>query len=231
MIMAYLAAIDGTDASGKATQTALLASRLKKSGYNVLEVSYPDYDCPSSGPVKMYLEGKLGEHAEDTDAYAASVLFAVDRFASFRANWKKFYERGDYIILLNRYTTANAVHQLSKIDDNSEKDRFLDWLFDFEYRLLGIPAPDTVIYLEMPTEISLALLERRCSETGASKDIHELDKNHLQKSREAAIYACEKLGWNRIACGQNGAPLPIEEIHESVFKIFMSGLPQAMRKS
>ena len=224
--MAYLAAIDGTDASGKATQTALLASRLKKIGYNVLEISYPDYDCPSSGPVKMYLDGELGEHAGDTDAYAASVLFAVDRFASFRAKWKKFYERDDYIILLNRYTTANAVHQLSKIDDNAEKERFLDWLFDFEYCLLGIPAPDTVIYLEMPTEISLSLLEKRCRETGASKDIHELDRNHLQKSSEAAAYACEKLGWNRILCGRGGKPLPIEEINETVFRTFMDGLPK-----
>ena len=224
--MSYLVAIDGTDASGKATQTRLLAERLRSEGYRVLEVSYPDYDSPSSGPVKMYLEGKLGKNAEDTDAYAASVLFAVDRFASFRAGWKEQYESRDCVILLNRYTTANAVHQLSKIEGTEQKDKFLDWLFDFEYRLMGIPAPDTVIYLEMPTEISLSLLEKRCSDTGASKDIHELDKDHLFKSREAAIYACEKLGWNRITCGKDGSPLPMEEIHSMVYDVFKKNAPK-----
>lgn len=229
--MAYLVAIDGTDASGKATQTALLAERLRKMGIKVLEVSYPDYDSPSSGPVKMYLEGKLGNSADDTDAYAASVLFAVDRFASFRSGWKTQYDSEDYVILLNRYTTANAVHQLSKITDEQQKNDFLDWLFDFEYRLMGIPAPDTVIYLEMPTEISLALLEKRCNDTGAQKDIHELDSTHLFKSREAAIYACEKLGWNRITCGKDGKPLPIEDIHEKVYNIFMANAPDIFKKN
>ena len=91
--MAYLLAIDGTDASGKATQTKILSERLKDEGYKVYEASYPDYDCPSSGPVKMYLDGELGENANDINAYAASVLFAVDRFASFRSKWKKYFEK------------------------------------------------------------------------------------------------------------------------------------------
>ncbi len=227
---AYLIAIDGTDASGKATQTALLAQRLKAEGINVLEVSYPNYSSPSSGPVKMYLEGALGKKAEDTDAYAASVLFAVDRFASFRAEWKEVYERDDYVILLNRYTTANAVHQLSKIDDEAEKEKFIDWLFDFEYRLLGIPAPDLVIYLEMPTEISLSLLEKRCDDTGAAKDIHEEDKNHLFKSRQAAIYAATKLGWHRITCEKDGKPLDRKLIHDKIYKIFCDNMPKSFEK-
>ena len=227
---AYLIAIDGTDASGKATQTALLAQRLKDEGRKVLEVSYPNYNSPSSGPVKMYLEGALGKKANDTDAYAASVLFAVDRFASFRAEWKEFYERDDYVILLNRYTTANAVHQLSKIDDEAEREKFIDWLFDFEYRLLGIPAPDLVIYLEMPTEISLSLLEKRCDDTGAVKDIHEEDKNHLFKSRQAAIYAAEKLGWHRITCGKDGKPLDRKLIHDKIYEIFCDNMPKSFEK-
>ena len=180
--MAYLIALDGTDASGKATQTALLTRRLTQEGYPVLEVSYPDYDSPSSGPVKMYLSGQLGEHPEDTDAYAASVLFAVDRFASYRSKWQDFCRRPEGVVLLNRYTTSNAVHQLSKIEGDEEKDAFLNWLFDFEYRLMGIPAPDAVIYLDMPTDISLSLLEKRCRETQATKDIHEKDAGHLYRS-------------------------------------------------
>ena len=221
---AYVVAIDGTDASGKATQTALLAKRLVSEGYKVKEISYPDYDCPSSGPVKMYLDGMLGDSAEDTDAYCASVLFAVDRFASFRANWKKYYDDEEYVILLNRYTTANAVHQLSKIEDDAEKEKFLSWLFDFEYKLLKVPSPDTVIYLEMPTDITLSLLQKRCDDTGAKKDIHEKDPSHLYKSHDAAIYACEKLGWSRITCGENGVPFTREDIHEKVYAAFKKGL-------
>lgn len=228
--MAYLIAIDGTDASGKATQTAMLSKRLREEGYSVTEVSYPDYDSPSSGPVKMYLDGSLGKNADDTDAYAASVLFAVDRFASFRAKWKSEYEKKNSVILLNRYTTANAVHQLSKIEDDSEKERFLSWLFDFEYGLLGIPSPDAVIYLEMPTEITLSLLDGRCEDTGAKKDIHELDKAHLFKSHAAALYACEKLGWERITCGKDSSPLSREEIHGMVYDIFLKHLPKGFEK-
>ncbi|MBE6572224.1 MAG: thymidylate kinase [Ruminococcaceae bacterium] len=227
---AYLVAIDGTDASGKATQTALLAQHLRDMGKTVLEVSYPNYDSPSSGPVKMYLEGKLGKTAEDTDAYSASVLFAVDRFCSFRSEWKEFYDRDDCVILLNRYTTANAVHQLSKIDDEIEKEKFLSWLFDFEYGLMKIPSPDLVIYLEMPTEISVALLEKRCDDTGAVKDIHEEDKNHLTKSRNAAIFACEKLGWHRVSCAKDGNPRTREDIHNEIFEIFSENAPKNLAK-
>ncbi len=224
--MAFLVAIDGTDASGKATQSALLKEHLEKDGFSVVEISYPDYDSRSSGPVKMYLEGELGKDPSDTDAYCASVLFAVDRFASFRSKWKKDYDEDNKIILLNRYTTANAVHQLSKIDDEGEKEKFLSWLFDFEYRLLGIPSPDLVIYLEMPTDITLSLLDRRCSDTGAKKDIHELDPSHLYKSHAAAIYACEKLGWHRITCGKDSEPYTREHIHDMVYEAFTSCLPE-----
>jgi dTMP kinase len=172
----------------------------------------------------MYLDGMLGDNADDTDAYAASVLFAVDRFASFRANWKKYYDDSEYVILLNRYTTANAVHQLSKIDDEPEREKFLSWLFDCEYNLLGIPSPDTVIYLEMPTDITLSLLDKRCDDTGAKKDIHETDSSHLYKSHDAAIYACEKLSWDRICCGENGKPFSRQEIHEKVYEVFKKGM-------
>lgn len=228
--MAYLIAIDGTDASGKATQTSLLAQRLRSEGYRVTEISYPNYSSLSSGPVRMYLDGSLGKNAGDTDAYAASVLFAVDRFASFRSEWKTDWERNDTVILLNRYTTANAVHQLSKIDDEQEKENFLTWLFDFEYGLLGIPAPDAVIYLEMPTEITLSLLNKRCDDTGAAKDIHELDSEHLFKSHEAAVFACNRLGWNRITCGAEGKPYTREEIHEKIYEVFCNNLPEGFGK-
>lgn len=228
--MSYLVALDGTDASGKATQTELLQNRLIREGYSVQTVSFPDYDSPSSGPVKMYLSGKLGSDPSDTNAYAASVLFAVDRFASFRSEWRDFYQKPDSVILLNRYTTSNAVHQLSKIDSPKERDAFLSWLFDFEYRLMEIPKPDAVFYLEMPTDISLSLLEKRCEQTGAVKDIHEKDARHLYKSHEAALYACEKCGWDRIVCGKNGSPFSIEAIHEKVYAAFLAHRPPCFPK-
>lgn len=223
--MSYVIALDGTDASGKSTQTELLRKRLCDEGYAVKTVSYPDYDSPSSGPLKMYLNGELGKDPNDTDPYAASVLFAVDRFASFRAKWRNFYETKDGVILLNRYTTSNAVHQLSKIDNDAEKDKFLDWLFDFEYRLLGLPAPDCVIYLEMPTDITLELLAKRCDETGARRDIHENDRDHLFKSHAAALYACRKYGWKHIVCGEDGKPFSPQAIHEKVYAAICDALP------
>ena len=228
--MSYLIALDGTDASGKATQTELLEKRLVREGYSVRSVSFPNYGSPSSGPVKMYLSGELGQNPSDTNAYAASVLFAVDRFASFRSDWKAFYSLPDSVILLNRYTTSNAVHQLSKIDSPEEKDAFLTWLFDFEYRLLEIPKPDAVIYLEMPTDISLSLLKKRCDETCAVRDIHEKDARHLYKSHEAALYACEKYGWDRIVCGEDGKPFTIEEIHKKVYTAFLARMPHDFAK-
>ena len=226
--MGFLITVEAPDASGKATQTKMLLDRLTAEGYKTYKFAFPNYGSDACKPVEMYLDGVLGNRPEDTNAYSASVLFAVDRFCSFRSEWKEFYDRDDYVILLNRYTTANAVHQLSKIDDQQEKEKFLSWLFDFEYGLMKIPAPDLVIYLEMPTEISMALLEKRCDDTGAAKDIHEEDKNHLTKSRNAAIFACEKLGWHRVSCAKDGQPRTREDIHNEIFGIFSDNAPKIL---
>ena len=119
--MSLVIAIDGTDASGKKTQSDILAETLRtKYGLNVKEVSFPDYDDRSSTLVKMYLGGEFGSNANDTNAYAASSFFAVDRYASFVRHWKKEYDSDDSVIILNRYTTSNAVHQLAKIEDDVE---------------------------------------------------------------------------------------------------------------
>ncbi len=230
--MAYLIAIDGTDASGKATQTALLEKRLKDIGYEVISVSFPDYASRACEPVKMYLEGAFGSKPSDTNPYAASSFFAVDRYASFKTKWEQFYKKDDCVILLNRYTTSNAVHQLSKMISmpDDEKRAFLDWLFDFEFTKLGLPSPDLTVYLEMPTDISLALLDKRCDDTGAKKDIHELDSRHLYDSHAAAIFACENLGWHRILCGADGKPFELSDIHEKVFSLFCDNMPKSFKR-
>ena len=212
--MGIFIAIDGLDASGKQTQTEKLCKHLESQGKEYRHLSFPTYDEKYSALVKLYLDGAFGDKPTDVNAYAASTFFAADRYASYMADWKKDYDEGK-IILSDRYTTANAVHQLSKMPEN-EWDAFLDWLWDYEYKKLGVPSPDLVLYLEMTPEISMKLVSHRSNETGQVKDIHELDPEHLKNSYKAAIYSSDKLGWERICCYRDGEPLSIDEISEMV---------------
>ena len=137
-----LLVIEGLDGSGKATQAKLLASHLAESGRKVMEITFPDYESDSSALVKMYLSGQFGDKPDDVNPYAASSFYAVDRYASYKTKWGSFYEAGG-IVIADRYTTSNAVHQCSKLPPEQWND-FLRWAFDYEYRLLGLPAPDAV---------------------------------------------------------------------------------------
>lgn len=211
--MSLVIAVDGTDASGKKTQSDILAKTLRsKYGINVVEVSFPDYDDKSSTLVKMYLAGEFGQNPAETNAYAASSFFAVDRYASFIRHWKKDYENNKTVIILNRYTTSNAVHQLAKISDDGEKGKFLDWLYDYEFVKLGLPVPNLVYFLDMPPEYAERLLNGRCDETGAKKDIHEADKEHLLCAYNAAQYTCRAWGWRHILCVKGGEIRSREDI-------------------
>lgn len=215
--MGKLIVIEGLDASGKGTQADILVERLKETGKDALGISLPNYDDESSALVKMYLRGEMGDKPSDVNAYAASTFYAVDRYASFKKSWKKEYD-SEKIIVANRYTTSNACHQMTKLDER-EWDSYLSWLFDFEYRLLEIPKPDCVIFLDMPVEISQKLLLRRYHDDESKKDVHEKDVAYLQSCYKAAGYACEKLGWNRIMCSSDGEPRTIDEIAQEVFSI------------
>lgn len=141
-----LIVIEGLDGSGKATQTAILAQQLQKRGIPVKTVSFPDYEKPWSCLVRMYLDGEFGSRPEDVSAYAASSFFAMDRFASYRTGWQKDYEAGT-VILCDRYVGSNAIHQSVKLP-REEWSGFLDWLFDFEYKKLGLPQPSATVYLK-----------------------------------------------------------------------------------
>ncbi len=209
-----LIAIDGLDGSGKATQSKRLSETLAADGYSLRRISFPNYESKSSTLVKMYLNGELGEHADSTGPFAASSFFALDRYISYVTDWKRDYDEGK-LVLADRYTSANAVHQLSKIP-RGEWDTFLEWLCDFEYKKLGIPAPDAVIYLEMLPEYSLELINRRAEQTGRTKDIHELDPDYLCRSYEAAVYAADRLGWERVQCYDPDGILGIDEIAREV---------------
>ncbi len=207
--------IDGLDGSGKGTQSELLKEKLERAGYKVRLLSFPMYESEGSSLVRMYLGGKLGDRPEDTNAYAASSFFAADRYVSYRTDWKKDIDDPETVVIANRFTTANAVHQLSKMP-KEDWDSFLSWLWDYEYKKLGVPEPDLVLYLEMTPEISMALVSHRSEATGQIKDIHELDAMHLINSYEAAIYSSEKLGWERIRCFEGEMPIDIVEISEMI---------------
>lgn len=210
--MGTLIVIDGLDGSGKNTQSKLLFQRLSETGKKVRLVSFPDYESPACHPVKMYLSGAFGSDPDAVNSYAASTFFAVDRFASFRLDWKKDYDEGA-IIIANRYTTANAIHQLTKLPPE-QHEAFLDWLYDFEFEKLALPAPDLTLLLKVPVEKSLELIEVR----GEDKDIHE-NARHLKKAALAADTCAKRWGWETIDCVDGkGNLLSVEKIGELVFR-------------
>ena len=212
-----LIVIEGLDGSGKGTQAKLLYQTLLEHGCKVRKVSFPDYDSNSSALIKMYLAGEFGTDPNAVNAYAASSFFAVDRFASYKKDWGKFYEEGG-IIISDRYTTSNAVHQCSKLPE-AQWDVFLQWLFDFEYRLMGIPAPDKVIYLQVDPAVSQKLMTGRYQGDESKKDIHEKDRAYLDRSRLAAEYCAQKLGWNTVHCVRGGEMRTIEQIHHEILEL------------
>ena len=220
--MGKLIVIEGLDGSGKGTQAKLLFETLSAQGRKVKKVSFPDYDSDSSALVKMYLAGQFGSKPGDVNAYAASSFYAVDRFASYKANWKSLYD-DDYIIIADRYTTSNGVHQCSKLPEEQWED-FMDWLYDFEYKKMGIPAPDCVIYLDMSPEVSQKLLSGRYNGDESKKDIHEKDKDYLAKSRQAARFCAQHDGWETIKCDDGENPYTLQAISEQVLSIAMEKL-------
>lgn len=210
-----LIVIEGLDGSGKSTQEKLLKKRLEEKGIKINSIKLPNYDDPACEPVKMYLAGRFGTDPSDVNAYAASSFFAVDRFVSYNCYWKEPYLNGE-VFIADRYTTSNAYHQLTKTD-KAEWDSYLDWLEDFEYNKMGIPKPDAVIYLDMPIEVSQKLMTGRYKGDESKKDIHEKNTDYLNSCREAADYACSKLGWSRIECSRDGEPLSINAISDMVY--------------
>ena len=217
--MGKLIVIEGLDGSGKATQAKLLAKNLTEVGNTVREVSFPDYASDSSALVKMDLAGQFGTHPDDVNAYAASSFYAVDRYASYKKDWQNVYRNG--IIIADRYTTSNAIHQCSKLPPE-QWDTFLDWLFDFEYRLLGIPAPDLVVYLKVDPEVSQKLMTERYHGHEEKKDIHEKDMEYLNRCQAAAKYCADRLGWKTIDCAANGRMRSIEEIQADIIGLLNS---------
>lgn len=217
--MGKLFVIDGTDGSGKQTQFKKLQERLTKEGIDYRTVSFPNYDSPSSSLVKMYLSGEFGDNAKQISPYIASSFYAADRYATFKKDFEEYYNNGG-IILADRYTTASMIHQAGKIDNIEERKKFLDWIWDFEFNLYGLPIPTEVFLLKMPSEVSLELMKDRENKFTheSKKDIHERDKNHIIDSFNAACDVAVDYNWYTIECVKDGKIRTIEDIHEEIFK-------------
>lgn len=222
--MGMLIAIDGVDASGKETQSKLLYEKLLSDGKRVRRISFPMYESNSSYFVKEYLSGSYGKNPSDVNAYAASMLFAADRFATFRTDWGKNYLNGD-IIIADRYVTSNLIHQAGKIADEKEKKAFIEWEEDFEYNKLGLPRPDITVFLDMPTEYAEKLMSGRSNKItgGEKKDIHESNTEYLRASYKNATDISDMLSWERISCVENGRILTPDEISALVYNAVMRG--------
>lgn len=211
-----LIVLEGIDGSGKETQASLLEKKLKEKGREVMHISFPDYKSPSSALVKMYLKGDFGKNPEDVNPYAASLFYAVDRFASYRMKWKDFYQKGG-IIIADRYTTSNMVHQMTKYEDKKARKDFLSWLEKTEYEELELPVPDLVILLDIPLGVSENLVKERARQ-GGSMDIHEQHLDYLRKCHDAYQELVNLYGWKRIPCTEKGKLRTIEDIGEDVEK-------------
>ena len=218
----HLIVVEGTDGSGKSTQQDLLAQRLTELGVPFRRVRFPRYGQRSCALVEMYLGGEFGSRPGDVNPYASSSFYAVDRFASYTTDWKQDYENG-VLILCDRYTTSNAVHQASK-EPEAARGEFLKWLYEFEYDKLGLPRPDLTIYLDVPTAYTEQLMRAREAATGTSADIHEKDTQYLATCRETGRAAARFYNWTVIECVRDGQMRSIEDIHKEIYRHVMTCL-------
>lgn len=216
--MGKLFVIDGTDGSGKQTQLENLKIRLSQEGIDYRTVNFPNYDSPSSSLVKMYLGGEFGTDAKTISPYIASTFYAADRYATFKKEYEEYYNNGG-VILADRYTTANMVHQAGKIQDKVERKKFLDWLWDFEFNLYGLPIPTEVFFLNMPPEYSAKLMKDRENKIthDLKKDIHERDAEHLKAAYNAACDLVKEYNWYEVKCVNNGKIRTIQDINYEIF--------------
>jgi dTMP kinase len=218
-VQGKLIALEASDGSGKGTQAEKLYSRLVAEGHLVRKIEFPNYKSPSSALIKMYLQGAFGTEPGAVNPYIASTFYTVDRFAAYKTEWEEFYLKGG-IIIADRYTTANMVHQGVKIPDPVAKENYLDWLLDFEYRLFQLPSPDCVLFLDMPPEYSRKLLADRAKKTEGA-DIHEENEDFMRNSYHNAVEMATRYRWHRISCVTGRQLRDIQDIHEEIYQIVL----------
>lgn len=207
--MAKFIVIDGLDGCGKATQTELLAKELEAQGKRVIKLEFPKYDSDSSMAVRMYLNGYLGDDASNLNSYMCSSFYAVDRYIQYHQENKKYFEEDDNtVIISDRYISANIIHQGGKIKSNSEREKFVQWCYDYEHNKCGLPVEDATIILSVPIEISQKLMTERYSGDETKKDIHEKNLEYLKqcydgleetfKAMQSRIYIPSQ--WCKLIC-------------------------------
>lgn len=217
-----LIVLEGIDGSGKSAQYRRLCTRLEQDGVPFHSIVFPRYEQESSALIRMYLNGDFGLHPSDVSAYAASVFYAVDRYASYNTDWKNIYESGG-LIISDRYTTSNAVHQGAKLPE-SEQSAFFDWLYDLEYGKLGLPRPDKVIYLEVDVATSMERMRHRQERTNTQADIHEKDEGYLESCLLTGERAADHYGWQRVPFVKDGEVRALEEKHEEINSIVRAAI-------
>ncbi len=211
--------LEGTDGSGKTTQTELLMDRLKAEGHAVEQISFPQYGSKSAALVEDYLNGKFGT-AEEVGPYRASIFYAVDRYAA-KEQIKTWLNAG-IIVIANRYVASNMGHQGGKIKDAAERQTYFDWNYNLEYTIFDIPKPDVNIILHVTPEISQQLVdkkdEREYLTDGKTRDIHEDDLNHLRDAEQAYLDIAKRFEeFSLIECVEHNAMLPPDEVHTRIW--------------
>ena len=213
--MGKLVVIEGIDGSGKSTQFDLLCKRLLSENKHFVHITFPRYDKPSAAMIKLYLDGEFGSSPDSVNAYAASSFFAADRFASYKEDWDEYYLSGG-LVLMDRYTTSNAIHQGAKLA-HKDRERFFSWLYEYEFQLLALPKPDLVLYMDIDSKHAAARISKRQEETGVQKDIHEGDASYLKKCAECGKHAAEYFNWKVINCFSDSSQRSVSSIHEELY--------------
>lgn len=215
--MGKLIVIEGScDGVGKSTQYKLLIERLKKDNINVTTHHFPSYGTYQGRPVEEYLKGNYGKISE-LSPYFVNSLYAQDRAVTWITGLKEIYENNG-IIILDRYTTSSLIYQSSVIENMEEREEFINYIYDYEYNKLGIPAPDLVIFLHAPFELVREIKNKRKENDGIKNDIHERDLTFMKNVSDTSISIANKFNWCYIECMQNDEMRTIEDIHEDVYK-------------
>ncbi|MDD4686344.1 MAG: deoxynucleoside kinase [Clostridia bacterium] len=226
----FIIEIEGTDGSGKQTQTKKLFDYLKSNKLNVKQMSFPNYESLSSGPVRMYLQGNLADNSAEIDAYQASVLFASDRLCTMKTEAKNF--KNNDIIILDRYAGSNLIHQACKISDKKEREIYANWITDLEFNKLKIPKPDLVLFLDMPIDFILSTIKNRniIKSGEQTRDIHERDEAYLNNVYKTSKSIAESQGWYIINCDTGNRLKTIAEVHSEIIDIVNKKLISKLNK-
>lgn len=205
------------DGMGKSTQLSILTERFEKEGEKIISHHFPSYGTFHGRPVEEYLKGNFGSPSE-LSPYLVHSLYAQDRAIAWLTKLKKEYDQGK-ILLMDRYTTSSLLYQAAQIENIDERKLFLDFACDYEYNKLGVKEPDKVIFLYASFDLINELRNKRISNAGVEKDIHETNLDYMKKVYDNAMFVADYLNWDMINCENNNSMRTIDDIHEDVYRL------------